>query len=494
MSSENILSGPEPLGTTPDISLGRYMYEALKKHGNKISMVDAVTGEARTFNDILRKSLCVAECLYVRGVKSGDVVAICSENNLDFILPVLATYYIGAACAPVNPNYTTREILHAMNISKPRIIFCSEKSLDCVSEAAFQVDSVKEIVVFGLPLSSKHKPTLFVSFLQNKSSSFKPLDIDYKDLTAAILSSSGTTGLPKGVLITQQNILTLLGQIRDTRFYSLQPNDVLLGLLPFYHAYGFMCQLMTTDIGIKVVIMNKFEEELFLKTIQNYKITVLTLVPPLVVFLAKSDLVNKYDLSSVRAITCGAAPLSNEMSELACKRLKLNHFTQGYGLTETTLGVIRTPTDRMKSGSSGILIPGVKCKVTDLETGKILGPNKKGELCFKGPLIMKGYYGDRQATSASIDADGFFHTGDVGYYDDEGFFYIVDRVKELIKYKGFQVAPAELEALLLTHPAVKDAGVIGIPDEVAGELPLAFVVKQPETSVSEEEIIGYVKG
>jgi acyl-CoA synthetase (AMP-forming)/AMP-acid ligase II len=492
MASEFILRGPDQVDSIPDISLGRHLYQSLVNHGSRVAMVDAVTGEARTFTDILTKSLSIAECLHVRGVTAGDTIGICSENSLDFVLPVLATYYIGAVCAPLNPSYTTRELLHSVKISKPRIIFCSEIVQERMDQVARGAGFVKEIVTFGLPFS--HKQTPFVSFLQNKTSSFQPLDVNDKDHTAAIMCSSGTTGLPKGVMLTQENILSVLRTSKHPKFNIDISEAVILFLLPMFHAYAFMSQLIFISKGTKSIIMRKFEEELFLRSIQNYKVTYMFLVPSIVVFLAKAKIVDKYDFSSLRAIKCGAAPLSEEIEMLVRERLGLESISQGYGLTETTLSVTGTPITGNKTGSVGVLLPEVQCKVVDLETGRNVGPNQRGELCFKGAPIMKGYHGDSQATSASFDSDGFLHTGDVGYYDEDGFFYIVDRVKELIKYKGYQVPPAELEAILLTHPAVKDAGVTGVPDEEAGELPLAFIVKQPEAFVTEGELITYVAG
>ncbi|PSN29669.1 Luciferin 4-monooxygenase [Blattella germanica] len=233
--------------------------------------------------------------------------------------------------------------------------------------------------------------------------------------------------------------------------------------------------------------MSKFEEVLFLESIQKYKVTLLFLAPPLVLFLAKSPIVDNYDLSSVRDLRCGAAPLSKHVLSEVSKRLKLKNIRQGYGLTETTLSVTVTPFNKVKYGSCGVLVPDTQCKVVDLDTGKNLGPYKSGELCFKGPVIMKGYCGDLHSSSEVFDSDGFLHTGDVGYYDNQGYFFIVDRVKELIKYKGFQ-----LEAILLSHPAIKDAAVIGIPDDAAGELPKAFVVNKHGMKTTKEEIMKFV--
>lgn len=215
------------------------------------------------------------------------------------------------------------------------------------------------------------------------------------------------------------------------------------------------------------------------------------MVPPLMVFLAKHPIVDKYDLSSLMVLICGAAPLSRETEDQIKERIGVPFIRQGYGLSESTLSVLVQNDDFCKPGSVGVLKVGIYAKVIDPDTGKHLGPNERGELCFKGDGIMKGYIGDTKSTQTAI-RDGWLHTGDIGYYDDEFEFFIVDRIKELIKYKGFQVPPAEIEALLLTNDKIKDAAVIGKPDEEAGELPMAFVVKQANVELTSEDVIKFV--
>lgn len=212
------------------------------------------------------------------------------------------------------------------------------------------------------------------------------------------------------------------------------------------------------------------------------------------VLLAKSNLVKKYDLSSLQVIWCGAAPLSNKIETEVKLKTGVKTIRQGYGMTEGTFAFCGQDDVYHTNGSVGVLLKGVYARVVDVNTGKILGPNQKGELHFKGKSIMKGYVGDRQATSSTVDSEGWLHTGDVGYYDRNGEWYIVDRIKELIKYKGFQVPPAEIEALLLTHPRIKDCGVVGLPDELCGEVALAFVVKKPGMQLTEKDVIKYVAG
>lgn len=257
---------------------------------------------------------------------------------------------------------------------------------------------------------------------------------------------------------------------------------------------GFMSMLFAvTSMEFPTVYLWKFEPELYLKSIEKYKILTISVPPPVVVFLAKTPLFNKYDLSSLKVLISGAAALSKEMEDQVIARFNGDLIVlQGYGQTEATLGVLYGMVGSSKPGSVGSPIKSTFAKVID-DKGNSLGPNKVGELCFKGALIMKGYLGNDGATREVIDKDGWLHSGDLGYYDEDLQFFIVDRLKELIKFNGFQVAPAELEALLLTHPKVKDCGVIGIADENAGELPMAFVVKQPNEILSESEIKGFIE-
>lgn len=244
--------------------------------------------------------------------------------------------------------------------------------------------------------------------------------------------------------------------------------------------------------GAEIVFLPKFEDHLFLRTIQTYKTNTAFLVPPLLIFLAKSPLVNEYDVSSLVILGCGAAPLSKEISDAVRDRLNILALRQGYGMSEMTLSVLAQTEGFDKVGSVGTLRPGVWGKIIDPRTGKALGPNQRGEMCFKGSIIMRGYIGNEDATKQTVDADGWLHTGDVGYYDDDKEWYIVDRLKELIKYKGFQVPPAEIEAILLTHPDIIDAAVVGIPDENAGELPFAFVVREKNSKLTETDVINFV--
>jgi acyl-CoA synthetase (AMP-forming)/AMP-acid ligase II len=266
----------------------------------------------------------------------------------------------------------------------------------------------------------------------------------------------------------------------------------MLGVLPFFHSYGLVVFLnRTLRRGERCVTMPRFDLEQFLQLIERYRVTTLFLVPPIVLALAKHPLVANYDLSSVTLVHSGAAPLGDVLQQAASDRLH-TPVQQGYGMTEATVGVTgrKRTGDPVKPGSVGRLLPNVQARIVDVTTGVDLGPDERGELLVRGPNVMQGYLGNAQATHATIDADGWLHTGDVALIDDEGHLFIVDRLKELIKVNAYQVAPAQLEEMLLSHPAVADAAVIGIPNEESGEVPKAFVVKL--TEIGAEELMAYV--
>ncbi|XP_012275911.1 4-coumarate--CoA ligase 1 [Orussus abietinus] len=494
----NIIHGPQDVLNLPkDLSLGQLLFEQLRIHGSRVSQVDAITGEELTYEQILDRSIKLAIYLRHEGLVSNDCISICSENNLNFCIPMCAASYLGVTINTLNPLYTESEFQHTLNISKPKIIFVSRVSLKSIQSITKDFSWKPKLILF-FKSNDVNLPNIYDIVSNIKDADKNTLQICKIDVTthvAVILNSSGTSGLPKGVMLTDKNLLAVIKSLGNPSYGFPQNDVVTLGLLPLFHSYAFITSIMKLVIGIKTVLLPRFEEETFLKVIERYRIQYLSLVPPLVLFLAKHPIVDKYDLSSVTTITCGAAPLSQEIQNTVSKRLNLKEIKQGYGLTETTLAVTITPNCKNKPNSIGLLLPGVSAKVIpidDNDSNTALPPNCKGELCFKGDFIMKGYCGDTSSTAATIDEDGWLHTGDVGYYDEDGYFFIVDRLKELIKYKGFQVPPAELEAILLTHSGIKDAAVIGIPDEEAGELPMAFVVLQPTSKITADDIIKYV--
>ncbi|KAJ0173594.1 hypothetical protein K1T71_010743 [Dendrolimus kikuchii] len=488
--------GPPALSIPAHLSYGQFILDKLKEHYFKddtVAMVNGDTGHETRYKYIVQETVNFAAGLQKIGVKKGDVVALSSENRDEFIVAAMAGSICGATITTFNVEYTKEEIIHASKISQPTVIICSESSLLRILDILKSIRCIKKIIQMnGEPLNQTILP--YSSLLvETNVLEYEAAEVQGWTDVAYILYSSGTTGLPKGVMLTHTNILYFAARMlpgldreNSTRF---------LTLVPWYHAYGLISTINYFLLNTFFVYLSGFNPDKYLNAIQEYKLTMLLVVPPIVVFLAKHPNVLKYDLSSVAIIWSGAAPLSAETISLALKRMpNCKGIFQGYGMTETTLGAIQDSDDEnvpRKPGACGYPIYGVKVKVVDIETRRKLGPNEHGEICIKGPILMKGYAGNEKESRQIIDVEGYLKTGDVGYYDEDGCFFIVDRLKELIKYKGNQVAPATVETVLLQHNGVAECGVVGAPDEVAGELPTAFVVLKPGANVTEQELIEF---
>ncbi|XP_066249954.1 luciferin 4-monooxygenase-like [Euwallacea similis] len=492
-----VLHGPSASTPISQELLGKAILSSLlSRPEGMLAMIDAFTRDALSYSQFLQKCVNLATALHFLGYQGqGTVIAICSENCLDFFIPAFAALLNGSISAPVSPFYTPYELQHVLSISKPKLVFCSAGVVEKFRQLRrTDASSIERIVLFG---DENHDSVENLDkFIQNTlkgktvdPKTFRPVEGRPESTVSVIFCSSGTTGLPKGVALSHQclsiSILHPLDEVTSTKYQ--------LGLLPFFHAFGHIVGLRHLLLGRTIVFMKRFDEDVFLRSIQDYGVDTLMISPPLALFLAKSDKVLKYDLSTVKHVLCGAAPLSKNMEEEVKRRLNCEDVRQGYGLTETTLAVTMIYPGDQRSGSCGTLLNYISGKVRDPATGRSLGPRQIGELCWKGPSVMMGYYGNEQATKETFTSDGWLKTGDLGYYDENGYFYVVDRMKELIKYNAFQVAPAELEAILINHPKISDAGVVGLPDRNAGELPLAFVVKNNE-KLTEKEVQEYVQG
>jgi acyl-CoA synthetase (AMP-forming)/AMP-acid ligase II len=355
--------------------------------------------------------------------------------------------------------------------------------LDVAREAAAESD-VEEIFVVGEGEGARP----FAELFGDPSESPDP-EIDVDNDLAVLPYSSGTTGLPKGVMLTHRNLVANLVQVDAA--LPVKPDDVLIAVLPFFHIYG---QTVIMNLGLRsgaqIVTMPRFDLDEFLRLIAERRVTQAYVVPPIALALAKHPAVDGADLSSVDLVMSGAAPLGAELARQVSERVGCP-VMQGYGMTEASpvTHLVPPAESEIRGGKIGVPLADTECRVVDPGTGADV---ERGELWIRGPQVMKGYLNNPEATEETIDSDGWLHTGDVAAVDADGVFEIVDRLKELIKYKGFQVPPAELEALLLTHPEVSDAAVVGVPDQEAGELPKAFVVASD--AVGDEDIMEFVAG
>ena len=457
----------------PEISVNDYALRHAKRLGDKAALIDGPSGNTLSYADLHIQVGQAATGLAARGFRKGDVLAIYCPNVPEYAVVFNAVAQLGGINTTINPLYTARELLNQLNDAGARFLVTTPLFLDKALEAVIG-SSVEEIFVLGEATGA----TPF-SDLLSVGNSPPEVTINPRDDLVVLPYSSGTTGLPKGVMLTHHNLVANLCQFHGFESQPrLEENDIVLAVLPFFHIYGMVVVMkLALAHGATVVTMPRFDMADFLALIQRYRITTVPMVPPMVLGLAKSPLVDQYDLSSLRTLFCGAAPLGAELSIEAGNRVGCP-VVQGYGMTEASPVTHLSPKNakNAKPGSIGKVIPMTEVRIVDVDSGADQGPNAEGELWIRGPQIMRGYLNQAKATADSIDEAGWYRTGDIGYADEEGFFYIVDRVKELIKYKGLQVSPAELEALLLTHPDIMDVAVIPIPDEEAGELPKAYVV------------------
>lgn len=486
---------------SPTISLGQAILDKLRENSDDVLLIDGYNGNRMTGKELLEKSVKFANFLQKYGIKVGDRISIVSENRIDYLIPVCATFYIGAILAPYNPLYTEHEFQHILNIAKPRIILVSRRSERLVAKIVPNLSWKIDLIELDDQPFTTNIRTL-TDILSNEQAvdflGYKPIDIgDSSQHPSFILCSSGTTGLPKGVTLSHKNILAFLSKLKHPEYLDIRRRDRFLMILPFFHGYAICTMLLTIYTGCITVVMSTFEPKLFLDLMQEHKVTHLPLVPPILTFLAKHPMVDKYDFRSVRELMCGAAPLAKDIVAAVKARLGIKYIRNGYGMTEmsvvSNVSAREDEDDSFENLTTGVCLPGYLSKVVDIETQETLDAGQVGEICYKGEQLMMGYWNNPEATRQTIDHDGWLHTGDVGYFDEKGRLRVVDRIKELIKYKGYQVSPSEIETVLLSHPAVKDAAVTGRPDKRSGEIPMAFVVRQPGATITAQDIQDFVK-
>ncbi|MEU3481164.1 4-coumarate--CoA ligase family protein [Streptomyces sp. NPDC033754] len=467
--------------------------------GDAPALIDGAGELTLTYAQVDTFHRLVAAGLAEAGVRKGDVLALHSPNTVLFPIAFYAATRAGASVTTVHPLATPEEFAKQLRDASARWIVTVSPLLPAARAAAELAGGIEEIFVCDqAPKGPDGSDGDGVRSLQSFLAATGPVPdhpIDPDEDIAALPYSSGTTGVPKGVMLTHTSIATNLAQLSP--LVPMGPGDRILAVLPFFHIYG-LTALMNAPLrqGATVVVLPRFDLDTFLGAIQKHRINGLYVAPPIILALAKHPAVADYDLSSLKYIVSSAAPLDAALAEACSARLGLPPVRQAYGMTELSPGTHVTPLDveNPPPGTVGKLLPSTELRILSLDDpSKEAAPGEAGEVAIRGPQVMKGYLGRPDATAAMIDADGWVHTGDIGRVDDDGWLFVVDRVKELIKYKGFQVAPAELEALLLTHAGIADAAVIGVTDAEGTEIPKAFVVRQPAApGLTAEDVVAYV--
>lgn len=473
-----IHASPLPDVEIPDVPLTAHVLRHAERLADKPALVDGPSGRELTYGELARGVRALAGGLQERGMAAGEVVAVLAPNLPEYALVFHGVAAAGGTVTTINPTYTPSEVRHQLADAGATVLVTIGQFLDTAEEAAEGTD-VSRIVTIDEVDGQTSIRDLFG----------EPIDVAPADPDDVVVLpySSGTTGRSKGVQLTHRNLVANVVQTATAA--DLNEDDTSVAVLPFFHIYG-MQVLMNSMLsqGATIITLPRFDLEQFLAVHQEHGITRSFVAPPIVTALAKHPVVDEYDLSALRQVFSGAAPLGAELAREAAERID-TEVVQGYGMTEMSPVSHLTQFGDFKPGSVGVTVANTETAIVDPDSGEFLDVGAEGEVWVRGPQVMKGYLNRPQETADTLDDDGWIHTGDVGTIDEDGHLYIVDRLKELIKYKGFQVAPAELEDLLVSHPAVADAAVIGRDDEEAGEVPIGFVTLKDGQQATEDELI-----
>jgi acyl-CoA synthetase (AMP-forming)/AMP-acid ligase II len=477
-----IFRSPYPDVGIPDVPLTPFILRHAERLANKPALIDGPSGRTLTYGQLADGVRRVASGLARRGFRKGDVFATVCPNVPEFALALYGVASLGGATTTLNPLYTAGEMHSQLADSGARFLLTLPERLATVREAVVGT-RVEEIFVFSEAAGATPFQTLLLH-----DGPLPPVAINPAEDVVMLPYSSGTTGRSKGVMLTHSNLVAAL--LTRLPLIPAPEGDTVVGVSPFFHIAGLSHLSSALHAGATLVLQPRFDLQTFLQVLQDSRATRVSIPPPVVLELSRNPIVDEYDLSRLGLILWGSAPVGDAVTR-ACRERLGCRVKQIYGLTEGSGGTHAVPiADEDRPGSAGVPLAGTEYKITGVGTGVALPPGQRGEICLRGPLVMKGYLNRPEETAQVIDAEGWLHTGDLGVADADGWLSVVDRLKELIKYKAFQVAPAELEAILLSHPAVADAAVIPSPDEEAGEVPKAFVVLKNEATP--EELMAHV--
>nr|QBY26088.1 4CL3 [Fagopyrum tataricum] len=476
-----------------DITLPDFVLQDAELYSDKVAFVEAVTGKEYTYGQVAKDTRRFAKALLSLGIRKGNVIVVVLPNVAEYAIVALGIMAAGAVFSGINPASHASEIKKQADAADAKLVVTNGSIYEKVKDLKLPVIVLGEEQV---PTAMNWNSLLEASEKANVNSIISP--INQTDL-CALPFSSGTTGVSKGVMLTHRNLVANL----SSTLYGVSPDMVgkvtTLGLMPFFHIYGItgICCATLRNKG-KVVVMSRFDLRTFMNALITHEVTFAPVVPPILLQLVKSPVVDEFDLTRLKlqAVMTAAAPLAPELLNAFETKFPGVQVQEAYGLTEhSCITLTHSSKGQMpaKRNSVGFILPNIELKFIDPDSGRSLPSNTPGELCVRSQCVMQGYYKNQEETGHTIDKEGWLHTGDVGYIDEDGSVFVVDRIKELIKYKGFQVAPAELEAVLLAHPSVEDAAVIPLPDEDAGEIPAACVVlSQRGKDTTEEDIMEFV--
>lgn len=489
----------------PDVPLTALLTDAVKQYPDREAI--HFLGKKISYRTLLEETYRFAEALSEVGVKADERVAIMLPNIPQAVISYYASLYLGAVVVQVNPMYTERELLHLLTDSGATTIICLDIQFDRIEKVQLKTD-LQRIIVTSVaeylplrkkllyPLTQKSLPKIpqqdhvyrFQNLLHLIPSANSIETSKQSDDLALLQYTGGTTGLAKGTMLTHRNLVANAHQASAWMYKTREGQEKILGVLPFFHVYGMTAVMnLAIKLAATMILLPKFDRDQILKTIAKEKPTIFPGAPTMYVSLINHPKIHKYQLKSIDACISGSAPLPVEVQD-KFEQLTGGRLVEGYGLTETS-PVTHTNLiwDRRKSSTIGLPWPDTECRIVSMETGEELAPGLIGELQIRGPQVMKGYW-NRPEETAQVIKNGWLTTGDMAKMDDDGYFYIVDRRKDLIIAGGFNIYPREIEEVLYEHPAVDEVVVVGVPDAYRGETPKAYVVVKKGMSVTSSEL------
>jgi long-chain acyl-CoA synthetase len=476
----------------PRIPYDRMLTEGATRHPENVAVVHRDV--SLTFRELEALTTRLARALAALGVGKADRVCLLTANCPEYVVAFYAIARVGAIVSPMNPSYREREIEYQLADTEAVAVVVHADLVPLVEAVRARVPALRHVIAIGPGRPAGAGVRHFTELIAAEPARpLPPAPVGPDDLVA-LPYSSGTTGLPKGVMLSHRNLV--VNNIQFVATIRLRDADRLMIFLPFYHIYGAMLMGGGVYTGATSVLMERFEPAECLRLVERHRVTLFFAVPPVLLVLAGWPDLPRHDLSSLRLTMVGAAPVAPELSR-RFRELTGVPVVQGYGMTEASPITHLNPVhdeSLVALDTAGLPVHDTEQRVVDLETGqRVLGPGEVGEICIRGPQIMQGYWKAPEASAACL-RDGWYFSGDIGYIDAHGHAVIQDRKKEMIKYKGLGIAPAEIEALLLEHPGVADAAVIGVPHPEAGEIPKAFIVRRPDhAGLGPEEIVAFVR-